>query len=294
MSNIIFLYLVSGLYYAAYLFLVAAGLTIIFGLARVVNLAHGALYAIGAYVAAWLMGLISKQIPPPLWYIIIIIAGAAGAAFVGIIIEPLLLRRVYGRLEEFQLLLTFAILLIIEDLELMIWGPYPLAFKEPYHYLGAVSIGGGLMYPLYGFVVIAMGWLIALFLWFFMTKTKLGIIIRSAAANKEVTAAIGHNVKSIYTKTFILGATLAGIGGAIVMPSATAQLGLGIDILVFAFAVVVIGGLGSLKGALVGSLIVGMTRVVGIAYFPEIELALIWLIAVIVLVFRPLGLWGRE
>jgi branched-chain amino acid transport system permease protein len=286
-------YVFNALYYAAWLFLLGAGLSIIYGLQRILNLAHGSLYAVGAFTAAWAVGLLIRLgFPPISWVILLIVTGAAGAAVVGILIEPTLLRPIYKRAEEFQLLLTFGILMIVEDVELMIWGPYPLDLKQPYQYAGSTDLLGTTI-PVYNVIVVVFGFLVALGLWAFMYRTKLGIVIRAAASNREVTSAIGYNVGSLYTQTFLIGCILAGAAGGIVVPSASAQLGLGINVLVYAFVVVVIGGLGSMKGAFVGSLITGCVRAVGIVFFPELELAILWVVAIVVLIFRPLGLWGR-
>jgi branched-chain amino acid transport system permease protein len=243
-------------------------------------------------VTAWAVGgAAARGVPGPLLYLILP-AGALAAAGLGAILEPTLLRPFYKRAEEYQLLVTFGLLMILEDLMRFFWGPYPLSASVLWESLGSVSISGSL-YPTYNLLVIAVGAAAALFLWAFIYRTSFGVVLRATSQDMRMASALGVNVNRVYIQAFTLGCFMAGLGGAIIVPSQSAVLGMGVDALVLAFIVVVIGGLGSLEGALVGALIVGFVREAGITFFAEIELAVLYLIAVIVLLVRPAGLFGR-
>jgi len=283
--------LLNALLYASVLFLIAGGLSLIYGVMRIVNLAHGNLYAFGAYVTAWTIGLGVGGAPPAVLYLLLP-AGAIAAAALGAVLEPTLLRPFYRRAEEYQLLVTFGLLMILEDVMRLLWGPYPLSASALWENMGSVSIGGN-PYPNYNLMVIAVGGAAAAFLWAFIYRTRFGVVLRATSQNMRMASALGVNVNRVYIEAFVIGCFMAGLGGAIIVPSQSAVLGMGVDALVLAFIVVVIGGLGSLEGALVGALIVGVVREPGIAFFPEIELAVLYLIAAIVLLVRPAGLFGR-
>ena len=284
--------LLNALLYASVLFLIAGGLSLIYGVMRIVNLAHGNLYAFGAYVTAWTVGLVAAGTRPSLLYLLLP-AGALAAAALGAVLEPTLLRPFYKRAEEYQLLVTFGLLMILEDVMRFLWGPYPLSASVLWENMGSVSIGGN-PYPNYNLLVIAVGGAAAAFLWAFVYKTRFGVVLRATSQNMRMASALGVNVNRVYVQAFTIGCFMAGLGGAIIVPSQSAVLGMGVDALVLAFIVVVIGGLGSLEGALVGALIVGVVRELGITFFAEIELAVLYLIAAIVLLVRPAGLFGRS
>jgi branched-chain amino acid transport system permease protein len=282
----------NALLYSAVLFLIAGGLSLIYGVMRILNLAHGNLYALGAFVSAWAIGR-ATEFGAPMWVLFLILpAGAAVAALVGAVIERTLMRPFYKRPEEYQLLMTFGLLMILEDLIRMIWGPSPLSATNVYGALGSIPIGE-YRYPAYNVATIFVGALAAVFLWAFIYRTRFGVILRATSQDKRMASALGVNVNRVYMQAFTLGCFMAGLGGAIVLPSQSAVLGMGVDALVLAFIVVVIGGLGSLEGALAGALIVGIVRETGIALFPEMELAVLYLIAAVVLLVRPAGLFGR-
>jgi branched-chain amino acid transport system permease protein len=283
--------LLNALLYTSVLFLIAGGLSLIYGVMRIVNLAHGNLYAFGAYVTAWTVGLAVGGAPSTVLYLLLP-AGAVAAAALGAVLEPTLLRPFYRRAEEYQLLVTFGLLMILEDVMRFLWGPYPLSASALWENMGSVSIGGN-PYPNYNLMVIAVGGAAAAFLWAFIYRTRFGVVLRATSQNMRMASALGVNVNRVYVEAFTIGCFMAGLGGAIIVPSQSAVLGMGVDALVLAFIVVVIGGLGSLEGALVGALIVGVVRELGIAFFPEIELAVLYLIAAIVLLVRPAGLFGR-
>jgi branched-subunit amino acid ABC-type transport system permease component len=281
----------NSLFYASILFLIACGLTLVYGVMRIVNMAHGNLYALGAYVAAWVIGMAAASFPPYALFLFLLL-GAAAAGLAGALLEPTLLRPLYQRAEEYQLLITFGLLLILEDVLRLAWGPHPLTASVLSDVLGSLTILGA-TYPGYNVFVIALGGVAAFLLWAFVYRTRFGVMLRATSQDRRMAAALGIDVRRVYVQAFALGCFMAGLGGAIVMPISGAVLGMGIDALILAFVVVVIGGLGSLEGALVGAVIVGIVRTLGITYFAEIELAVLYLIAAVVLFVRPAGLFGR-
>jgi branched-chain amino acid transport system permease protein len=286
------IHVLNALLYSSVLFLIAGGLSLIYGVMRILNLAHGNLYALGAFVTAWAIGVALEAGAAPAVLFLLLPAGAVAAGAAGAVIERTLLRPFYKRPEEYQLLMTFGLLMILEDLIRLVWGPNPLSATTVYATLGSISIAGD-RYPAYNLVIIAVGIIAAVFLWAFIYRTRFGVLLRATSQDKRMASALGVNVNRIYIQAFTLGCFMAGLGGAIVVPSQSAVLGMGVDALVLAFIVVVIGGLGSLEGALAGALIVGVVREIGITLFPEIELAVLYLIAALVLLVRPSGLFGR-
>jgi len=290
--TILTIQILNSLLYASVLFLISAGLSLIFGVMRIVNMAHGTLYAIGAFVTAWLVGRALALGVSLGWLFLLLPVGAVVVALIGFVIEPLLLRPFYRRAEEYQLLVTFGLLLILEDVVRLIWGGTPLSADTLMDALPSMRVGG-LVYPGYNFVVIAVGAAAALALWLVIYRTRFGVILRATSQDRRMAAALGINVSLVYVSAFAIGCFMAGLGGAIVVPTQAAVLGMGIDALILAFVVVVIGGLGSLQGALVGALIVSLVRTAGIQFFPELELAILYLIAAVVLLVKPTGLFGE-
>jgi len=290
--EVLVIHILNALLYSSVLFLIAGGLSLIYGVMRILNLAHGNLYALGAFVSAWAIGLATGPNTPNFVFFLLLPAGAIAAAAAGAVIERTLLRPFYKRPEEYQLLMTFGLLMILEDVIRFIWGPAPLSATSVYASLGSITIGDG-RYPTYNVVVIGVGIVAAVFLWAFIYRTRFGVLLRATSQDKRMASALGVNVNRIYIQAFTLGCFMAGLGGAIVVPSQSAVLGMGVDALVLAFIVVVIGGLGSLEGALAGALIVGVVREVFITLYPEVELAVLYLIAALVLFVRPAGLFGR-
>jgi branched-subunit amino acid ABC-type transport system permease component len=283
--------ILNSLFYASVLFLIAAGLSLIFGVMRIINMAHGSLYGVGAFVTAWLVGRAVAYGLPPVWLFLLIPVGAAVVALIGAVIEPVLLRPFYRRAEEYQLLVTFGLLLIIEDVVRFFFGGLPMTADVLMDAVPSIHLGG-LVYPGYYIVVIGVGATAALALWAVIYRTKFGVMLRATSQDRRMASTLGINVGFVYVSAFAIGCFMAGLGGAIIVPSQAAVLGMGIDALVLAFVVVVIGGLGSLQGALVGALIVSFVRTAGIQFFPEIELAVLYLIAAIVLLVKPTGLFG--
>src|SRR5690242_9871297 len=298
--DILVIHVLNALLYASVLFLIAGGLSLIYGVMRIVNLAHGNLYAFGAYVSAWIIGYLTTAAVmgegaggPRTWVLLLLLpAGAFAAAALGALLEPTLLRTFYRRAEAYQLLVTFGLLMIIDDVIRWLWGPYPLSASVVFENFGSLNIGDTI-YPTYNFLVIGVGALAAVFLWAFIYRTRFGVVLRATSQDMRMAAALGVNVNRVYVQAFTLGCLMAGLGGAIIVPSQSAVLGMGVDALILSFIVVVVGGLGSLEGALLGALIVGLVREAGIAFFPEIELAVLYLIAALVLLVRPAGLFGR-
>jgi branched-chain amino acid transport system permease protein len=237
------------------------------------------------------IGLVADRLHWALLFVLLL-SGAVAAAAAGAVLEPTLLRPLYRRAEEYQLLMTFGLLLILEDVMRLLWGPHPLTASAVSDALTSVSILG-VTYPAYNIFVIVVGAVAAVCLWAFVYRTRFGVMLRATSQDMRMASALGINVKRVYVQAFTLGCLMAGLGGAVVMPISGAVLGMGVDALILAFVVVVIGGLGSLEGALVGSLIVGFVRTLGITYFAEIELAVLYLIAALVLLVRPAGLFAR-
>jgi branched-chain amino acid transport system permease protein len=288
---VLIIQILNSLFYASVLFLIAAGMSLIFGVMRIVNLAHGALYGIGAFFTAWLTGqAVARGVPPGLLFLLIPL-GALAVALIGFAIEPLLLRRFYQRAEEYQLLVTFGLLLILEDAVRLIWGGVPLTADTLMDAVPSIRLGG-LIYPGYFLVVIGLGAFAAVALWAVIYRTRFGVMLRATSQDRRMASALGLNVGLVYVSAFAIGCFMAGLGGAVIVPSQAAVLGMGFNALVLAFVVVVIGGLGSLQGALVGALVVSFVRTAVIQFWPEVELAVLYLIAAGVLLVRPTGLFG--
>jgi branched-chain amino acid transport system permease protein len=294
--TILLIQILNSLFYAAVLFLIAAGLSLIYGVMRIVNLAHGTLYALGAYVTAWVVGsALGQAVDGTLGLaglLLLLPLGALAIAIVGALIEPSILRPLYRRPEEYHLLVTFGLLMILEDVMKFLFGGTPLSAGSIIDHMGSIPIGR-LLYPTYNLFVIAVGLVSAVGLWWFVYRTKFGVILRATSQDRRMASALGLNVGRVYVQAFAIGCFMAGLGGAVVVPAQAAVLGMGVEALILAFVVVVIGGLGSLEGALVGALIVAFVRTAGIQFFPEIELAVLYLIATAVLLVRPTGLFGR-
>ena len=284
--------LIGGVFHAAVLFLVAAGLQLVFGVQKIVNLACGSFYALGAYFGITFISYTTQfGISPWLIFPGLIISGIL-LGFIGPPIERIL-RSVYGRDESFQLLLTFALVLVFQDVFKFIWGANPRSLDNAYLIYGTVSAGDFSM-PVYNLLVIFAAIAIAGGLGLFLQRTNYGRLLRATAENRAMAEALGVDVRRIYSAVFTLGAVLGTTAGALVVPTAAASLDMAIEFVIEAFAVVVIGGLGSMRGALVGALIVGLIRALSIVFFPELEVLAIYLIVIGVLIFRPVGLFGRS
>lgn len=283
----------DGTVFAAVLFLISVGLTLVFGVLRILNVAHGGIYAFGAYLATVLaLRLLELGGSPYLTYLALL----AGAVIVGLIAGPLIervfLQRVYGRAEAIQLLLTFSIFLILDDLMKLIWGTKPLFVSEPYTLLGEFSLAG-IPYSWYQVVLIGVSVLFGGALVWAVRGTRFGKIVVSVINDREISQAIGINVNRIYTVAFTLGALCAALGGALIAPTISVVPGFAVDATVLAFAVIAIGGMGSLEGAALGALIVGLLRALAVHLVPEADLVVIYFAMILVLVIRPQGLFGQ-
>src|SRR5437667_11185271 len=276
-----------GLTEAMYLWLVAAGLSLIFGVLRVLNFAHGALYMIGAYLTY----AVFRAFGGNFW--IALLVGPVLVALIGWVMEVVFLRRIYRVDVAFQLLLTFAFVLILDDLVKLVFGPVYQSPPTPRSLSGAVMIFGSPL-PTYHLFILAAGGLVALGLWLFLEKTRWGLLLRATAADREMARALGVRSSRLFTGVFVLGAWLAGLGGALSMPVRAISPGMGEFIIIEAFVVVVLGGLGSLRGAFLGAVLIGLLHAYGLLFMPVFELALAYMAMAAVLIVRPWGLFGAR
>ncbi len=279
----------SGLASASSLFLVASGLTVIFGVTRVVNFAHGSLFMLGAYVGWTILSHLPRD---PAWFAGGAILTGVALAAIGAAIETTLLRRIYKAPELLQLLATFGVVLVVQDLALMIWGPDDLTLARPRWLRAFVEIAGQRV-PLYDLLMIAIGPIVLAALWLLFTRTRWGTLVRAATQDREMVSALGVDQRLLFTLVFALGAGLAGLGGALSLPDGSANLQLDLSTITDAFVVVVVGGLGSLPGAYLASLLIALLQAFGILLLPQATLVLTFVIMAVVLVLRPNGLLGR-
>jgi branched-chain amino acid transport system permease protein len=282
---------VDAVLYASWLFIIAAGLTMVYGVMRILNMAHGSLYALGAYVAATLVGVwLRAGLPPMGSYAMLLLAAVAVGLVAGPVIERGLLRFTYGKDEIVLVLVTYALFLVLEDAVKLVWGVESYFVSEPYGLLGTVDFGP-LSYPVYSGVLIVAAILVGLALRYGLYGTRFGKLLIAVIHDRELAGAIGIDVRRVYLVTFTVGTTLAALGGALTAPTVSVVPGIGVEVIVLAFAVVVIGGLGSLPGAALGALIVGLVRSAAVHFLPEVELFSIYLVMALVLAFRPRGLF---
>ena len=290
-----FAILLDGAIYASWLFLVAAGLTVIYGVMRVLNMAHGSFYAIGAYAGASLVGwYFSGAHGSPYWSYLLLIGCAVGAgALVGLVVEQGLLRFLHGQDEILMVIVTYALLLIFEDATKLIWGVDPYFAYQPYRLLGQAEIGAGLRFANYDLVLIALSVLIGLAAWFALNRTNKGRLLRAVIHDREVAIAMGVNVNAMFAVTFVIGAVLGALAGALTAPAISVTPGICVEVIVLAFAVVVVGGLGSIGGAAAGAVLVGLARSFAVHLAPQFELFVIYGVMFVVLAVRPQGLFGQ-
>ncbi|MEP3053466.1 MULTISPECIES: branched-chain amino acid ABC transporter permease [Rhodobacterales] len=294
----------NGLQLGVMLFVMAAGLTLVFGVMGLINLAHGSLYMVGAFAAAAVAGLTGS-------FVLALVAALAAAAAAGALVEMLVIRRLYTRDHLDQVLATFALILIFSEGTRWIFGSFPLFLNIPDYLSGPVTLPGGIQYPLYRLTLIAIGLAIAGGLFLLISRTRLGIQIRAGENDREMIAALGVDISKLYTVVFALGAALAGLAGALVGAIQSVQVGMGEPVLILAFVVIVIGGIGSIKGALIGAILVGLTDTLGGVLLPELfktfmdnaaassigsALAsmLIYILMACVLIVKPTGLFGAR
>lgn len=290
----------NGLQFGVMLFLMAAGLTLVFGIMDLLNLAHGSLYMVGAYLAATVFQATGS-------FLLGLVVALPGTALVGMAVEVLTLRTLYSRDHLDQVLVTFGLILFFNELTKIVWGPQALFLDVPDALSGTVEILPGAPYPAFRLAIIGVGIGVAAGLYFLITKTRLGMLIRASATHREIVGAMGINVGRLYTLVFGLGAMLAGLAGVMAGPIYAVEVGMGEDILILTFVVIVIGGIGSIRGALLGAVLVGLIDTLGRAFLPTIlklftdaatadgvgaSLAsmLIYILMVLVLAWRPRGL----
>ncbi len=277
--------------YASWLFIIAAGLTLVYGVMRILNMAHGSLYALGAYTAASLVGAWLRGGHAPLGsYAMLLLAALLVGIVAGPLIERGLLRFTYGKDEILLVLVTYALFLILEDAVKLVWGVESYFVTEPYGLLGNVDLGP-LSYPVYSGVLIGAAVVVGFALRWGLYETKFGKLLTAVIYDRELAATLGIDVRRMYLITFALGTTLAALAGALTAPTVSVVPGIGVEIIVLAFAVVVIGGLGSLPGAALGALIVGLVRSAAVHFVPQVELFSIYVVMALVLAFRPRGLF---
>jgi branched-chain amino acid transport system permease protein len=291
----------NGIQLGMLLFLLAAGLTLIFGIMDFVNLAHGSLYMLGAYFAATFADWTDS-------FLLGALLALAATAVTGMLLEVIAVRRLYNRSHLDHVLGTFGLLLFFNELVRLIWGPAGMTLSLPSEMLNAVEVLPGLFYPLYRLVIIGVTLVVAVIMYFLIMRTRLGMLIRAGASNREMVGALGVNIKLLYTMVFGLGAALAGFAGLMQAPILTVQIGMGENILIAAFVVVTIGGIGSIRGAFVASLLVGLTDTVGRTFMPDLlhtflsesassslgrslSSMMIYLVMALVLIARPAGLF---
>lgn len=289
MGLLLLLAVLDGLAYAGQLFMVAVGLTLVFGVLKILNVAHGSLFAIGAYVAATLIGWLGAE---ELSLLALAIAALAVGASFGPLIERGLLARIYDKEHVLQLLVTFALFMILEDLQKLVWGVQPRFEDAPVRLLGQVEVGG-IFYTAYQLLLLPGVALVSLLLlvWF-LRRTLLGRSIVAVTHDREAAVAIGIDARFVYLSTFTIGAGLAALGGALAAPTTSLVPGIGVQMIVLSFAVVATAGLGQIEGAAVTALLIGLARALAVYFAPELEVVVPYLLMVAVLLIRPAGLFG--
>lgn len=285
--------IIDGFIYASWLFIMAAGLTLIYGVMRILNMAHGSFYAIGAYTSATLVGwyFSFERVPAAGGFLIIAIGTLTVGIIAGLATERGILRFLQGREEVVMVLVTFGLLLVFEDLIKMIWGVQSYYAPEPYSLLGSTDIDE-LTFVNYDLAMIGIAAIVAIALWWGLNRTRHGKLLRAVIQDREMAIAMGIDVNRLFAITFAIGAGLGALAGGLIAPATAVTPGLGIEVIVLAFAVVVTGGLGSVQGALVGAILIGLARSAAVNLFPEAELFVIYGVMALVLVFRPRGLFA--
>lgn len=283
--------LFAAMFNAAVLFLVTAGLQLVFGVQRIVNLTAGSLYALGAYTGASAFEWFVARGGSPILLLPVLVAAGLGAGLIGFVVERVL-RTVYARDEAFQLLMTFAFVLMFQDLLRFVWGAQPRILGDLPSAYGRIHVGAFAV-PTYNLGVIVVALTVAGGLWWLIERTALGHVVRATSENRAMADALGVDTTRVNMAVFVLGSMLGTVAGALVIPTTAASLEMPIALIVETFAVVVIGGLGSIRGAFVGAVIVGLMRALTLTYLPEVEVMSIYLVVVLVLMVRPYGLLGR-
>lgn len=285
--------LLDGLTYAAWLFIVALGLTLVFGVLKILNIAHGSFYAVGAYAGASLVAwLLSMKVSPMASVVALVLAAAGVAAVLAPLTERGLLRMFYRRDEVLLVLVTYALFLILEDVTKLVWGVHPYYAADTYQAFGNLHLGP-LTYAGYDLLLVGVAVASGLLGWWVLNRTRQGKIVTAVIHNAEVAASMGVNVSRVYTAAFVVGVFLAALGGALTAPMVSVQPGLSVGVIIVSFAVVIIGGLGSIEGAALGALVVGLARAASVHLWPAAELFSIYIVMAVILVFRPEGVFQR-
>jgi branched-chain amino acid transport system permease protein len=288
-----FAILSDGLVYAAYLFLVAVGLTLIFGVMKILNVTHGSFYAFGAYGAATAAGIwFDRGLPDAGGFLFMVGLAMLIGLVIGLVLERGLLRFVYGRDEVVVVLVTYAVFLILEDVIVLVWGAQSYVAYQPMLAAGSIDIGA-LTLSNYDIGLVVLAAALSAATYWALKYTRYGRLLTVVIFDRETAAAFGINVRVLYTVTFVIGAMLGALGGAVMAPKISVTLGIGVEVIVLAFAVVAIGGMGSIEGALIGALIVGLARAASVHFFPQVELFVIYAVMALVLAFRPHGLFTQ-
>ena len=302
--GLVFEQLLNGLQFGVTLFLMAAGLTLVFGIMNFINLAHGSLYMVGAYFAWTFIGWTDS-------FVLGALLALPAALALGIAVEIVVMRRLYARDHLDQVLATFGLILFFNELVRVVWGAAGKSVALPAFVAGTIDIMPGVPYPAYRFAIIVVGILVALLLAWLVTRTRMGMLIRAGASNRKMVGALGIDIGLLFTLVFGLGAVFAALAGLMAAPILSIKIGMGDDILILAFVIIVIGGIGSIKGAFVAAMIVGQIDIIGRAYVPDllktflsaatassaapaISQMLIYVLMAAVLVWRPTGLFGQR
>jgi branched-chain amino acid transport system permease protein len=285
--------LVDGITYASWLYIVALGLTLVFGILKILNIAHGSFYAVGAYAGASMATYLASLKWAPGWSLIVLVLSAVVvAAALAPIVERGLLRAFYGRDEVLLVLVTYALFLVLEDATKLVWGANPYYASELYQIFGNVKFGNQ-SYVGYDFMLIAVAVGVGIAVWYGLNRTRTGKTVAAVIHSAEVASSMGVNVNRVYTLAFMFGIFLAALGGALTAPMISVQPGLSVGVVIVSFAVVIIGGLGSVEGAAIGALIVGLARAASVHLYPPAELFSIYVVMALILLFRPEGLFQR-
>lgn len=285
----LFIQFISGLSRAMVLFLMASGLTLVFGVMKVINFAHGAFYMLGAYLAYTL----TQSLVGPLGFWVTLLIVPTMVCIVGGFVEIILLRRIYDKEHLLQILLTYALIFVFNDAIKMIWGVDLRIVDLPEILTGFITFFGH-RFPVYYFFIIAVGIIVAVLLWLLLKKTRFGKLLRASAEHREMVDLLGYNVGGLFTLVFIMATWLGGLAGAVIAPTVRISLGMDMEIIIECFIVVIVGGLGNIWGALLGALITGQIYAFGILLLPNYAMAFLFILAAIIIIFRPYGLLGKE
>jgi branched-subunit amino acid ABC-type transport system permease component len=287
-ASTLFIQFISGLSRAMILFLMASGLTIVFGVMNVINFAHGAFYMLGAYVAFSLTQMLTGLIG--FWATLLI--APTIVCIIGGMLEMTLLRRIYDKEHLLQILLTYALIFVFNDVIKMIWGVDLRIVELPKFLAGFFTIFGQ-RFPVYYFFIIAVGIIVAFLLWLLLRNTRFGKLLRASAEHRDMVGLLGYNVGGLFTLVFILATWLGGLSGAVIAPTVRLSLGMDMEIIIECFIVVIVGGLGNIWGALLGALIAGQIYAFGILFVPNYAMAFLFALAAVIIIFRPYGLLGK-